>query len=406
MSHVFVSYSRQDSDFVIKLVRDIQKSRIDVWLDQLRIPTGEPWDQAVEDALYDASHFLLVMSSSSVESPNVRDELAVALDEDMTIIPIMIEPCRPPLRVRRRQYIKFHSTEYENALDQLTDTLRETIRPREIKHSKKRPPPNPRPEGLAIPSESLVNSISQVTFAAAVDDGRPVLTGVLFDYDGRTLNLVAADGFRLATTRIEVDMASSNVDPFSVVIPTEALGKLERGHATEYEYIYLDLWQWKHQDVFSFHLNWGEIEGAPLPGPFPEWRHLLGIPYSTSAMLSTNQLINACRSFYGMRKDLSSMIWLDFIPGFGKTGLLAVRNDLAANTEPFEHMIDARMEGSDLEIALNALFLLDGLEHIGSDQVLLRGSLPHSPLMVEPAYNNDYRYILMPMWNKPDRSQR
>ena len=42
-SKVFISYSRTDSDFAIKLGKDLKARGINIWLDKLDIKPGEIW---------------------------------------------------------------------------------------------------------------------------------------------------------------------------------------------------------------------------------------------------------------------------------------------------------------------------------------------------------------------------
>ena len=53
-------------------------------------------------------------------------------------------------------------------------------------------------EAVIIETEVLVKSLPKVTFAAAADDSRPILTGILLEIKGKKLQLVATDGYRLA----------------------------------------------------------------------------------------------------------------------------------------------------------------------------------------------------------------
>jgi len=47
----FVSCSRDDSEFALRLARDLKAAGARVWLDQLDIEPGHPWDNAIEEAL-------------------------------------------------------------------------------------------------------------------------------------------------------------------------------------------------------------------------------------------------------------------------------------------------------------------------------------------------------------------
>ena len=105
----FISYSRADSEFALKLAQDLKAAGIQVWLDQMDIRPGHEWDDAIEAALTGATRVILVLSPTSVASRNVRNEIAVALDEGKAIIPILYLDCVTPLQLRRVQHIDFRS---------------------------------------------------------------------------------------------------------------------------------------------------------------------------------------------------------------------------------------------------------------------------------------------------------
>lgn len=119
---LFLSYSRTDSEFALKLANDLRENGINLWIDQLDIHTGDPWDEKVEDALTKADSVVIVLTPEAVESNNVKDEVAFALDENKKIIPILLYPCKIPYRLRRFNYIDFTS-DYQTALNRLSDSL-------------------------------------------------------------------------------------------------------------------------------------------------------------------------------------------------------------------------------------------------------------------------------------------
>ena len=119
----FFSYSRQDSEFVLKLARDLRTAGAEVWLDQIDIDPGERWDSAVEKALANSSRMLVVLSPASVESTNVMDEVSFALEENKRVIPVLHRDCKIPFRLRRLQYIDAR-VEYDKGLAELVRMLR------------------------------------------------------------------------------------------------------------------------------------------------------------------------------------------------------------------------------------------------------------------------------------------
>jgi TPR repeat protein len=103
----FFSYSREDSEFALRLAQDLKAAGANVWLDQLELVPGHPWDNAIEDALLAAPLMLVVLSPTSVKSENVRDEISYALKQGKTVIPVLYMECVIPLRLERKQHIDF-----------------------------------------------------------------------------------------------------------------------------------------------------------------------------------------------------------------------------------------------------------------------------------------------------------
>ena len=104
---IFFSYSRQDSDFVIHLAQSLREAGAEVWLDQLDIKPASRWYKSIEQALFKSSILLVVLSKSSVESANVMDEVSYALEEHKRVVPILLEDCDIPFRLRRLQFADF-----------------------------------------------------------------------------------------------------------------------------------------------------------------------------------------------------------------------------------------------------------------------------------------------------------
>ena len=117
----FISYSREDSEFTLRLANDLKAAGAAVWLDQLDIAPGERWAKAVEDALNNCPHMLVILSPSSASSTNVDDEVSFALEEKKTVIPVIYRDCRIPFRLRPFQYVDFRG-EYDLGLKRLLKT--------------------------------------------------------------------------------------------------------------------------------------------------------------------------------------------------------------------------------------------------------------------------------------------
>ena len=65
MKPVFISYSRDDSDFVNRLRDDLSANGVDVWLDKTGLKAGtRNWEQALREAVREAHAMVLVATPS------------------------------------------------------------------------------------------------------------------------------------------------------------------------------------------------------------------------------------------------------------------------------------------------------------------------------------------------------
>ena len=115
MTTYFLSYARADSDAALRFADDLIAAGVSVWVDQYDIRPSQHWDRAVETAVRGCQGLIVILSPNSAASPNVADEVAVAIGEEKDIIPILIEKCTLPLRMTRMQFIDA-TRDYQNAL--------------------------------------------------------------------------------------------------------------------------------------------------------------------------------------------------------------------------------------------------------------------------------------------------
>jgi hypothetical protein len=115
---LFISYSRVDQAFAVKLSEDLRGHGFTVWIDQDAIPAGANWDVQIEKGVGQSDCVLVILSPASADSPRVRDEVVLAEDEGKTIFPILYQPCKVPFNLRRRQRVDFTAS-YEKGIERL-----------------------------------------------------------------------------------------------------------------------------------------------------------------------------------------------------------------------------------------------------------------------------------------------
>ncbi len=123
MTTYFLSYARLDERIALRVADDLIAAGVSVWVDQYDIRPSQHWDQAVETAVRGCGGLIVILSPRSAESPNVADEVSVAIEGGKTLIPILIESCVLPLRMTRMQYIDAVKN-YDGALRRCLATIR------------------------------------------------------------------------------------------------------------------------------------------------------------------------------------------------------------------------------------------------------------------------------------------
>ena len=64
-STAFVSYSREDLEFVLRLAKDLKAKGAKVWMDKLDIRPGQRWEAEIEAAVDGCSRMLVILSPAS-----------------------------------------------------------------------------------------------------------------------------------------------------------------------------------------------------------------------------------------------------------------------------------------------------------------------------------------------------
>ena len=92
MSHdVFISHSHTDKVFADAVCNKLESSDIRCWVAPRDIHPSEDWAEAIINAMDASKILLLVFSSSSNNSPQVRREVERAVNKGLIILPLRIE---------------------------------------------------------------------------------------------------------------------------------------------------------------------------------------------------------------------------------------------------------------------------------------------------------------------------
>lgn len=112
MTSVFLSHNSKDKAFARKLATMLNESGVDVWIDEAELKVGDSLTQKIGSAIEQTDFLAVVLSHSSVNSPWVQKELALAMQKELaerrvTVLPILKESCEIPAFLRDKLYADF-----------------------------------------------------------------------------------------------------------------------------------------------------------------------------------------------------------------------------------------------------------------------------------------------------------
>jgi len=246
---------------------------------------------------------------------------------------------------------------------------------------------------IQIAPELIRQMINQVIIAAATDESRPILTGVLVKFDNGQLTLAAADGFRLSvrTARLEGSVPA----PISVIVPARALAELARISADEQNPIEVIISEARNQVMF--HLSNVDLVSQLISGSFPDYRQIIPKTQTTRTVVDTRAFLSAAKIASFFARDAANIVRLKMEPGSELTpGQLTVA---ATSAEVGDNVsqIEAQIEGQNLEIAFNAKYLMEVLGVVDAPQVALETTTNSSPGVIKPVGSQDFTHVIMPM---------
>ncbi len=242
---------------------------------------------------------------------------------------------------------------------------------------------DPSPDSVSLSSDQLAEALKQVVMSASTDDSRPSLTGVLLTAESGGLRLVATDSFRLAMR--DIPGVSVLDEGQHVLIPSRALGELNR-ILGQGETVELRL----GEREASFEVGDVRLVTRLIEADYPNYQGLIPDSHPNELTIDRMELLEALRRVRLLARE-STPIRLE-ISDSG-VELVAITQDVGTARESVEGMAT----GSDLTVAFNPQFLLEGIEVAPGESVTLATIDELKPAVLRGADSSDYLYLIMPI---------
>jgi DNA polymerase-3 subunit beta len=249
-------------------------------------------------------------------------------------------------------------------------------------------PPLPEPGGdtvVTVPAAAFVATIEKVSKSASRDETRPILTGILVSASGADLRMVATDSYRLSVK--ETKLESPLEGGFEANVPARALDELRTIVGTVgAEAIRIGV----RSNQVVFEVGGAVLSSRLIDGQFPNYNQLLPESYEHQLRISGEELGDVVKRISLMAQK-NAPLRLSF--GEGELTVSAQTPDVGEASEP----LPVPFAGEPFEIGFNPDFLRDGLDSVGSDDLILKLISPLRPGLIEGADDSGFLYLIMPI---------
>jgi len=239
----------------------------------------------------------------------------------------------------------------------------------------------------SIPALDLIQGLNQVVRAAANDDARPLLTGVLFTTENGMLRLIATDSYRLAVRDVPgvVGLGASH----DLLVPARALQELQRAASS----LALDaeIGVTLTDAEICFVVGTTNISSRLIDGNYPSVLQLIPASYPNQLRIAKDTLLTSLKRAKLLAKDSTSSVRLTM-----KDRGIEIRTQ-SHDAGDVEDNVDADYNGDEITIAFNPNFLIEGIDAVPGDEVVLEMSDAVRPAMVHGVEDTNFRYLLMPV---------
>jgi DNA polymerase III subunit beta len=244
----------------------------------------------------------------------------------------------------------------------------------------------------SVDGRALRDALGQVVFAAASDESRPILTGVLTKLVGDTMTLAAADNYRIAVRTVKLEKPVS--PEMSIVVPARSYAELMRILPDAEAPIEITVTPNKSQVLF--HVEGIDLVSRLIEGQFPNYEPVIPQSHASRAVLDREAFLSGARRASIFARDSANIVKIEF-GGESSNGDGVSISAHAAEVGDNADTLEASVEGSPTSIAFNARYLLDVLANLGTDEAALELSGPLAPGVVRGVGKDDYVHVIMPV---------
>lgn len=237
-----------------------------------------------------------------------------------------------------------------------------------------------------ISTKQIVTGFRSVWYAASPSSMKPELSSVyMYSDDDGALYFVATDSFRLA----EKIIPDAKIDDISILIPHRNVAEIIRALADVDTSATITVGE-NQVTIITDDIY---ISSRLIDGNFPDYQKIIPNSSQVTVTVSTQNFADTLR-VSDIFSDKFNQLTVTADPQKNKLSLTTSNADVGENTTD----IPVDINGEEITINFNHRYITDSFQSINTDKLSLSLSA-NAPMVLRPAGDNTFQYLVMPMSN-------
>lgn len=235
-------------------------------------------------------------------------------------------------------------------------------------------------EQVQLEQSTLATAIDRVKHAAASNDIRYYLNGLLIEQNGSSITTIGTDGHRLAVSSTDAECGSG-----SFILPNGAVAELAK---------LLDggpVFMAVGDRTVSFDLGRIHLISKLIDGKFPDYNRVIPASNPHSALIDKQDFLSALSQASVFANEKFKGVKLTF-----SSSKLAMDCASSDGGESITE-IDIGYHGPDITIGVNITYLTDAVSAFDGDEVVLHLEDANRSILVDDGSSTALRCVVMPM---------
>lgn len=246
-------------------------------------------------------------------------------------------------------------------------------------------------EPLIIDSELLKTIIRETSYASALSEKRPILTGVNFKYSDNNLYVVATDSYRLSQKELKL---RSKSEDFDITIPSKSLDELSKilDNATSDVNMYIS------PNKVLFKIDNILFQTRLLEGNYPNTARIIPTEFPVSIPFNKETLLSAVERVSLLSPKDKETNYNIIKLQLNKDQSVEIHSTNSEVGDANEVILpSADVKGSVINIAFSSRYLVEALKSFNSTEIVINFAGEVKPFVMKGNDDENLLHLILPV---------